>query len=340
MRTNDRRGLRTKPRITPRAPAPATPGHMRRPPPAVARSRPGTPASPAPASSMRFWVLSDLHVDDPGLPSFDLPAQAPDCDAVLVAGGIASSLDTTLHWLDRAVRRRCGDRPIVMVPGNREFWNGVPMAETLARGRELARDLGITLLSDETCSLRDRHGYGIHVVGATLWTDWALNGLRRATVARGFARGSWPDCRNIVLTRRRAWSPQAAAGAHARSRAVIEDTLGNIVCQEHGIRASPVALITGVRRGDKAVVLTHHAPSRRSLPDDWIGWLSTEKWLPAAQASDLESIMTMWGAPALWVHGHVATHADYKVGRTRVVANPRGLPIENGSFDPALVVEI
>jgi len=214
------------------------------------------------------------------------------------------------------------------------------MAETLAKGRDLARDLGIILLSDETCSLIDRHGRGVHVIGATLWTDWALNGAQRATVARGFARGSWPDCRNIVLAGRRHWSPQAAAGAHARSRAVIEDALGNIVCQEHGIRASPVALITGVKPGDRAVVLTHHAPSRRSLPEDWIGWLSTEKWLPAAQASDLESIMAMWGAPALWVHGHVAARADYRIGRTRVVANPRGHPTENGSFDPALIIEI
>ncbi len=288
---------------------------------------------------MRFWIMSDLHVDDRRLPPLTLPEHLPDCDAILIAGGIASDLETSLRWIDRSMRSRCRDRPIIMVPGNDEFWNGRLMAETLSRGRELARALGITLLSDEIASLVDRRGRGVHVIGATLWTDWGLNGADRAAVARGFARGSWPDCQRIVLTQQRSWSPHVAAGAHARSRAYIEDVLTSIVCQEHGIRASPVSLITGVRPGDRAVVLTHHAPSRRSLPEDWIGWCSTERWLPTAHASDLEPIMHSWGAPALWVHGHVAGGADYNVGKSRVVSNPRGTGRAD-AFNPELVVEV
>ncbi len=288
---------------------------------------------------MRFWIMSDLHVDDGRLPPFTLPDQLPDCDAVLIAGGIASDLEASLRWIDRNLRSRCRDRPIIMVSGNDEYWNGRPMAETLARGRELARSIGITLLSDETASLVDRHGRSVHVVGATLWTDWGLNGADRATVARAFARGAWPDCQRIVLAHQRPWAPHVAAGAHARSRAYVEDVLASIVCQEHGFRSSPTSLITGVRPGDRAVVLTHHAPSRRSLPDDWLGWCSTERWLPTAHASNLEPVMLSWGAPALWVHGHVAAAADYRVGKTRVLSNPRSTG-HTDAFNPGLVAEV
>jgi len=283
--------------------------------------------------------MSDLQIDGRHPSPLMLPDEPPDCDGILIAGGIASDLEASLQWIDRSLRRRCRDRPIIMVPGNEDYWNGRPMAETLARGRDLARSLGITLLSDETTRLVDRQGRGVHIVGATLWTDWGLNGSNRATIARGFARGSWPDCQRIVLTAHRHWSPHVAAGAHARSRAYIEDALTSIVCQEHGIRPSPTSLVMGVRPGDRAVVLTHHAPSRRSLPEDWAGWCSTGRWLPTAHASDLEPIMLSWGAPTLWVHGHVPGAADYRVGKCRVVANPRSVG-RTDPFDPALVVEV
>lgn len=54
--------------------------------------------------------------------------------------------------------------------------------------------------------------------------------------------------------------------------------------------------------------------------------------------------MTGDTAPELWIHGHVHAKQDYRVGDTRVIANPRGYPDrrgpggrENPHFDPALV---
>ena len=44
--------------------------------------------------------------------------------------------------------------------------------------------------------------------------------------------------------------------------------------------------------------------------------------------------------PALWVHGHVHTSFDYRVGATRVLCNPHGYGAENPDFDPRLVVEV
>jgi Icc-related predicted phosphoesterase len=61
----------------------------------------------------------------------------------------------------------------------------------------------------------------------------------------------------------------------------------------------------------------------------------------AAYASDLDAFIEQ-AQPQLWVHGHIHSSRDYRVGRTRVVCNPRGyVPFEpNAGFDPALVIEL
>jgi hypothetical protein len=43
----------------------------------------------------------------------------------------------------------------------------------------------------------------------------------------------------------------------------------------------------------------------------------------------------------LWIHGHIHQRADFIVGGTRVVENPRGYPTEPlTGFDPAWVIEL
>ncbi|WP_210336812.1 metallophosphoesterase family protein [Aquamicrobium zhengzhouense] len=55
--------------------------------------------------------------------------------------------------------------------------------------------------------------------------------------------------------------------------------------------------------------------------------------------SDLSSLIKA-GRPDLWVHGHVHDTFDYRVGSTRVVANPKGYRNENPLFDPAMVIDV
>jgi hypothetical protein len=85
-----------------------------------------------------------------------------------------------------------------------------------------------------------------------------------------------------------------------------------------------------------SIVMTHHAPSGRSLP----GFRHGDP-ISAAYASDLETLIEKT-RPQLWVHGHIHTSSDYRIGATRVVCNPRGyFPHQlNPDFDPALVVEV
>lgn len=289
-----------------------------------------------PARPLRLWILSDLRIDLD--PTFALPDPLPGFDALLVAGGLGLGLDTSLRWLAGALAGRQGRRPVVFVPGRVEFWSEVPIVEALARGRLLAAELGIHLLSDDTVRIGPAEGPGLHVIGATLWTDWSLDGRFGGRLARVHARSAWPDGRCITLGRGRPWSPIDALGAHARSRAFVEDALTGIAHQALGCPTPPGALVKGVRAGDRAVVLTCHGPSRHSLPDDWHGWYHDD-WLPASLVSGLEEIMQGWGAPALWVHGNVPRGVGYWIERTHVVANPRRGDAPDVGFDPRLVVE-
>jgi Icc-related predicted phosphoesterase len=84
------------------------------------------------------------------------------------------------------------------------------------------------------------------------------------------------------------------------------------------------------------IVMTHHAPSIRSLPQSD----QCEPWAPC-YASALDNLIEEC-QPELWCHGHVHVSNDYKIGKTRIVSNPRGYaPTElNPEFDPRLVIDI
>ena len=86
------------------------------------------------------------------------------------------------------------------------------------------------------------------------------------------------------------------------------------------------------------VVITHHAPSPRSIHPRFAGSL-----LNACFVSDLEGLVGGQSAQ-LWIHGHTHDSFDYRVERTRVVCNPRGYARrgvnENPLFDPNFTIEV
>jgi Icc-related predicted phosphoesterase len=89
-------------------------------------------------------------------------------------------------------------------------------------------------------------------------------------------------------------------------------------------------------RDERIVVVTHHAPSIGSIPKRF-----AKDPVSASFSSDLDYLIKASGAP-LWVHGHTHDSFDYRIGKTRIIANPRGyygLEV-NPQFNPGLVVEI
>ncbi|MCJ2087007.1 metallophosphoesterase [Methylobacterium sp. E-005] len=298
---------------------------------ASGRSTPDRPD----AGGVRLWVLSDLRVDRIRA---TLPDPPPDFDALLVAGNLSADLDAGLDWLAGTLGGGLDGRPVIVVPGSAEFEGGPPTGERLDHARAAARAHGFRLLSDESTRVEVPDRGVVHVLGATLWTDWCLAGAFEGQLARIRARRAWalPGAHPGPPP---GWSVHDALAAHALSRAYLEDALAGIVQQGLGLQVPPDAMVPDVRAGDRAVVVTHHAPSRRCLPDDWAGW-DDDCWLAASYASDLEAVMRAWGAPAAWVHGAVPAAVDVTVGRTRIVANPRGGADPRPGFDPGLVIVV
>jgi predicted phosphodiesterase len=253
---------------------------------------------------VRLNILSDLHLSQGGL----APPTAQ-ADIVILAGDIARP-EQAIAWA------RGLERPAIYVPGNHEFY-GSSLAATVRQLEAFAEGSGIHILDRRESILR-----GIRFLGATLWTDFMLDGdgpPRALAMAQAieFMR----DFRRIESGANPGgpYSPEESAHVFARHRDWLAQKL-----------AEPF--------DGPTVVVTHHAPSRRSIHPRFAG-----SPLNNCFVSDVERLMGA-GRVALWVHGHTHDSFDYTVRGTRVICNPRGYAKdgvnENPAFDPDLVVEI
>ncbi|NLS07659.1 phosphatase [Rhizobium sp. P32RR-XVIII] len=254
---------------------------------------------------MRIWIISDLHLEF-GWPFDELP---PDKADVLICAGdvLTKGVVPSIKWLAKFAP----DVPIVFVAGNHEFYNSC-LHSDIPEARKAARDHPrLHFLENDAVDIG-----GIRFVGGTLWTDFRLFG-RNPGVSMSYAQSGINDFKKIKFSKTPylKFKPIHAYGKHVETRDYIAAELRE-------------------RTGRKTVVVTHHAPSPRSIDPAF-----RHDPLSGCYASDLEDLVYETG-PALWVHGHVHHRNDYMVGSTRVVSNSRGYPGERTGFDPGLVIEI
>lgn len=257
----------------------------------------------------RVLVCSDLHLEfGPWVPP------KTGADFAVLAGDV--------YTKNRCLPASMGDAreafgcPVVAVLGNHEHYGG-KVDSTLEKTRPAAEHLGVTLLERQETVIA-----GVRLLGCTLWTDFRLFAgddddrmkLDAARCADGLT-----DFRIIRVAGDgyRRFRPKDAAILHYGSVSWLRERLA-------------------VPFDGPTVVLTHHAPSKRSIPARY-----AEDTLSAAYASNLDRLIEET-RPSLWVHGHVHDSCDYMVGDTRVVCNPRGyVPGEpNPGFREDLVVEV
>ena len=253
---------------------------------------------------MKLNILSDLHLS---LGALAIPQNA--ADVVVLAGDIARPRG--------AVAWAAGfTKPVLYVPGNHEFYGG-SIAGTVAELKRLCAGTGIRVLDNDEVIIA-----GVRFLGTTLWTDFMLfgEGEKRAaamTKAQRFMR----DFTHIRIgeAAQELFTPDASAELFK----IHAGWLKRKLAESH---AGPT------------VVITHHAPSRKSIHPRF-----ADSLLNACFVSDAEHLLESSGA-RLWIHGHTHDSFDYQVNGTRLVCNPRGYARdgvnENPLFDANFMVEI
>ena len=258
----------------------------------------------------RVWLMSDLHRDvrPPGW----RPARIPDADLAIIAGDVGEGLVRSVAWVAETIRPHM---EAVLVAGNHEF-HGSSWGEEILAGRQAAAEAGVHLLENDTVEVQ-----GMLVSGATLWVDWALDGLERRRMNMASCFAGMRDHRRITWRKLPEWRrfrPEEALNLHVRSVMFLDAALS----------AAPA---TPER---PHLVVTHHAPSARSVPPRF----AADAMTPAF-ASDLDAFI-LRTRPTAWFHGHLHDRADYRIGGTRIVANPHGYPGERTNFDPEFVIDV
>lgn len=253
---------------------------------------------------MKLNILSDLHL------GFEAMAQpANDADVVVLAGDIARPREAVAWALSL-------HKPVLYVLGNHEFY-GSSLDATAAEMRRLCAGTAVQLLDDS-----EVHIGPVRFLGSTLWTDFEL--FESPEVREAAHVEAQRMLRDFSRIRRREdsdalFTPADAAALFQRHARWLDERL-----------ASPHAGPT--------VVITHHAPSARSIHPRF-----ADSLLNACFVSNADHLLGAQRA-ALWIHGHTHDSFDYRVDGTRVVCNPRGYcragVIENPLFDANLVIDL
>ena len=253
---------------------------------------------------MKIALMSDLHLSVQAM-----PAPATDADVVVLAGDLHRPAGA-IAWA-RQFRQ-----PTLFVAGNHEFY-GSDLVSTMRALREHAAGSAVQVLEHEVWY----HG-AVRFLGCTLWSDYRLydtpeqrgHGLEQARqMVRDFSRiRVAPDFDDLL-------TPSVAQLQFDRAVDWLEQQFA-------------------IGRDGPTVVVTHFAPARGSIAARFAG-----SPLNACFVSDLESRIERW-QPELWLHGHVHHSCDYRIGATRVLANPRGYApagvVENPAFDAAFSIEL
>jgi hypothetical protein len=227
-------------------------------------------------STAHFLVWSDLHIEfAPFTPPLlgDLPHPPT---ALLVAGDTDKYGRHVRHYADWAQRYGC---PVVAIDGNHEpFFRDIDESEAAADAEAKAlrmEGLGVHILRASSFTVA-----GCRVVGATLWTDFALYGTPEASAR--IAAGAMND-HQVIRQGDGLFTPQASLARHQHERALLLNALRT---QHPG----------------PTIVMTHHVPRPELV-------MAIHEGNPRSPAfcSDLRGHLDGLSFDA-WIYGH--THGS------------------------------
>jgi predicted phosphodiesterase len=242
---------------------------------------------------VRVLAMSDLHLE---FAHFALEvASWP--DLIVLAGDIGhgtAGIEFARQQIPTSV-------PVIVLAGNHEFYGSSieTVTHTVRAAANEPSNVHFLDCDEVTLALAD---HNVRILGATLWTDFALRGKAMRTRDMAVAGQRMNDFR-LIAFRGRLLTPQDTVDFHEAARSWLD---GKLAESHQG----------------PTIVATHHSPSERSEEPRYAGGDLT-----AAFHSNLEWTIARY-QPDLWIHGHSHWSVDYQIGRTRVFSNQRGYPGE------------
>ena len=203
---------------------------------------------------------------------------------------------------------------VIYIMGNHEFYHGKFYAAVDYMRDECAKYPNVYMLEQDMKIIND-----VVFVGGTLWTD--MN--HRDPLTMHAVKDMMNDFR-IVRNEKREYAAMSTLDVAIRH----DKTLGYIklIVQEH--------------KDKKCVVVGHHAPSFKSVSEQY----ASQTLMNGGYASDLSEFIMDHPQIKLWTHGHMHQPFDYVIGETRVVCNPRGYEndgySEQSGWNPDILLEI
>lgn len=286
---------------------------------------------------MKIALVSDLHLEF--APIVLPPTEA---NVLLLAGDIVPVAYLAERRTDaesRQIQKRTEKfiaeslsqyKEVYHIMGNHEYYHG-EWGSVLDQFREYwdKRAPPVTVLNNEAVQLGD----GFMLWGGTLWTDFAGGN----PVHRGVAREGMNDYHLIHHEEDpRPYRPYGPKD-YKLTKLRPEDTQ-----EEHENARDELKEAVELLKDAKWIVMTHHLPSWRSVPDRFAG--SALNW---AYASDLDPFIETHPQIHTWIHGHTHSNQDYKIEGTRILCNPRGYANpnrpnspENAEFNPSFTFEV
>lgn len=248
---------------------------------------------------MKVVYWSDLHCETyPSFMPFDYD-EVPTADVLILAGdiGIISEPQTIITILQRVQDKF---DHILLVAGNHEYWRGIydpTLLVDMIHQFELSDKVHVFTKDARTFVLDN-----VTFIGATLWTDYDRNNPVTKLIAKNsmvdFVVTGIVDVDHNERPYTRFLRPEDIYDIHKQELEEIYHEIDNA----HSI-------------GNQVVVMTHHAPSHRSVPERFKG-----DSLNGAFVSELQT----YGAD-FWIHGHIHNSFDYvNEDGTRILANPCG----------------
>lgn len=240
---------------------------------------------------MNFDLVSDLHLFS--YSEGDMKGLKPSSSILALLGDVCEVKNfSRIKKFFKFVSKNW--QYVLYVPGNHEFYGG-NLESTITEMRTFLKPFrNIILLDNDVVSIDN-----VRYIGSTLWSD--MDNEDSLTIkACQYLIDDYNHIRKTFGGKEVIITPQDTVNLYYKNVDFIKKM----------IEITPDYF---------NVVLTHHAPSYKSISPRFVGNAAN-----GAFVSNLEEFILDRPKIKVWAHGHTHSWVDYDIGDCRVVGNPLG----------------